>query len=558
MKTTKYSITSILILCGVFLFSSCDVLGEDDFLERYPQDSPSPEVFFIDENSAKQAVIAAYRPWARGSWAMYQRDMQILFDGMSDDAHWRPSRAASIQQADWNINSDHGTMNIYWSQVFQAVNAANFAIDGIPILLDRGLDQQQLDPYIAEARFIRAFSYIFLTTFFGDVPLIDRPLSSFDEFNQPRAAVDQIYEQIIIPDLEYGRDNLPAQQPSAYQGSATRATAAAYLAKAHLYQRNFDLAETAARAAITMAEGDGYELVDDFMSIFDIENEPSPEVLFYIQFLDNHPDQGSNDMVQKLARDIPPAFNHVWGVPGWGYHLPQRDLYDAFEEEDPRREYTIFAPGDDWGVYEGSEPFTYTHRGFDEDGNPTSWERTYTAGDVIEYDYRWGETGMNVRKGIYNIGHLADERWSGKDVALMRMGELYLILAEALAEQGNTEALEWVNAVRSRGTVDMHPKEVGYMGMDLVELVRHERRVELAMEGKRLWDLIRWRKVKDVFGDGTQVKRHYYSDFLEDSHSRFNSPNLDNYPDDLILFPIPLAEIDQNSEISPADQNPGY
>jgi starch-binding outer membrane protein, SusD/RagB family len=78
------------------------------------------------------------------------------------------------------------------------------------------------------------------------------------------------------------------------------------------------------------------------------------------------------------------------------------------------------------------------------------------------------------------------------------------------------------------------------------------------MEGKRLYDLIRWRKMKDVFGDGTQVKRHFYSDFLEDAHSRFNSPNLDNYPGDLILFPIPLAEIDQNSEISLEDQNPGY
>jgi len=139
---------------------------------------------------------------------------------------------------------------------------------------------------------------------------------------------------------------------------------------------------------------------------------------------------------------------------------------------------------------------------------------------------------------------------------LMRMADLYLILAEALAEQGDNEALTWVNRVRARPSVDMPPKTTD--DGSLVDLVRHERRVELAMEGQRLWDLMRWGTIKETFGDGTKVKKHFFSDYLpaDDLESRFARPQLDNYPGDLVLFPIPQNEIDQNENIN--TNNPGY
>jgi starch-binding outer membrane protein, SusD/RagB family len=228
MKNTIIRIFTVLLLGGILFFSSC----EQDFLDRYPLDVPSPDVFFVNEQSAKMAVIAAYQPWTRSAH-MYQRDLVIMFDCLTDDSYWRPSRAASIQLSLWNINSADGTTNNYWNLVYQSINAANFAIAEIPSLLDRGLTQSQLDPYIGEAHFLRAFGYMFLTTFFGDVPLIDRPLSSFEEFEQPRASVADIYD-LIISDFTRARDLLPAQWPAAYTGSATKAAAAAYLAKAYL------------------------------------------------------------------------------------------------------------------------------------------------------------------------------------------------------------------------------------------------------------------------------------------------------------------------------------
>jgi len=100
----------------------------------------------------------------------------------------------------------------------------------------------------------------------------------------------------------------------------------------------------------------------------------------------------------------------------------------------------------------------------------------------------------------------------------------------------------------------MPPKTSG--DGSLVDIVRHERRVELALEGERLYDLMRWGNLAEVFGNGTKVKRHYYSDYLPsgDTKSRFDAPVKDlsqNY-----LFPIPQSEIDQNSEIN--SNNPGY
>ncbi|MFW5998602.1 MAG: RagB/SusD family nutrient uptake outer membrane protein, partial [Halanaerobiaceae bacterium] len=147
-------IIGIFLIGGIFL-SSCE---EESFLERFPKDSPSEDVFFVDESSAKKAVVASYYPWTRSA-NMYQRDIVIMFDAMSDDSHWRPSRSGSIQQSNWNITPTHGAINSYWTLPYQSINAANYAIENIPRLLDKGLTQETLDPYIAEERFMRAFDY---------------------------------------------------------------------------------------------------------------------------------------------------------------------------------------------------------------------------------------------------------------------------------------------------------------------------------------------------------------------------------------------------------------
>jgi hypothetical protein len=292
------------------------------------------------------------------------------------------------------------------------------------------------------------------------------------------------------------------------------------------------------------------------MSIFSIANEGNAELLFYFPFTRNNELYSTTMSVERGIRDIPGELRHIQGGEGWGYALPDRDLYDAFENGDPRRGYTIFAPGDVFGIYQNATPFTYTHKKYDNTGTLVTYSKTYNTGDTVRYDYQWSPTGMNVRKLTESMSGLTNVRYGGLDIPVMRMADLYLILAEALAEQGKDEALVWVNKVRARASVNMPAKTTA--DGTLRDIVRHERRVEFAMEGQRIFDLLRWDAVKEVFGNGSKVKLHFNSDYITDASNRFRNPTtgLAKYPTNHILLPIPQSELDQNKMIT--TNNPGY
>jgi len=550
MKTiiNKYILGFVLL---TILISACT----DHFLDKYPQDKPSPENYLTDEASARKVVNACYNPWIRyGNQYMHFKEFIILSDVLTDDSDVRFNGSYRIQMRNWDFQPNHEVFHDWWMYIYQSVNAANYAIEQIPTLLEKKITQDKLDPYIAEARFIRAYDYLVLVTFWGEVPLIDHTLSSFEEFSQPRASIDSIYAQ-IISDFEFAKEKL-LDNDIAYKGIPTKATAAAFLAKAYLYKKDYANAETAARSAVSIAEANGYKLIDDYMSIFSVNNEGNPELLFYFQFDRNNEFYSTVMSVERNIRDIPGELRQFQGGEGWGYALPDRDLYDAFEQGDPRRGYTILAPGDFLGIYNYATPFTYTDETYDNTGQLVTYSKTYNTGDTVRYDFQWSPVGMNVRKLTENLGGLTDVTYGGLDIPVMRMADLYLILAEALAEQGKDEALIWVNKVRARASVNMPAKTTA--DGTLRDIVRHERRVEFAMEGQRIFDLLRWDAVKEAFGNGSKVKRHFYSDYMSDPSNRFRDPTsgLAKYPTDHILFPIPQYEMDQNKKI--ITNNPGY
>lgn len=537
--------TVCLIFALLFLGTGCN---EDSFLDRYPQADPNPENFFVDASTARMAVNSCYHSWAYASSLMLGRDLTIMLDAMTDDSYWRPARTNSITLEMWDINPNHDNVNAWWQFPYQSINAANFAIENIPLSSDPAFTAEDQAPFIAEAKFMRAYSYLFLTMFYGDIPLHLDPASDFTEFNMPVSPRKDIFAQ-IVEDFKYAKENLPGTQAS--QGPPSKAAAAAFLAKTYLIEQQWELTESAARDAVRIAEENGFALMDDYMSIW--SEEGNRELLFYWSYVENDQNYGQNMTVQRICRELPLELgNNIYGA-GWGYCLPQRSLYDVFEEGDPRRAYTVYAPGDDYGIYQGSENFEYTHMIKNSEGVDVPENVVYKPGDMVKYDYRWSPTGLDVRKMTRSVKDLANVRWSGMDIPVMRLAEVYLILAEALAEQGNREALDWINKVRARPSVNM-PLRTAADG-DLVDLVRHERRVELAMEGLRVFDLIRWGTLSEVFGDGKKVKRHLYSDFYDDGSSlKYDSPvgKLTLDP----LFPLPQIEIDNNSEIN--QNNPGW
>ncbi len=543
----KY-LNNLAIIVGLLVGASCS-----DFLDRYPQDRPSPGNFLVDEQSAKQLVIAAYHPWIKEP-NMFGKELLIQLDALTDDSDIRMNNADRIGIRDWTFMPNNGIVTDWWRYAYQSINAANYAIQQIPALEAKGIPKEKLDPYLAEARFIRAYDYLFLVTFWGEVPLILAPLSSFDQFSQPKVSENELYRQ-IIEDFLFAKENLPAEQGS-FKGSATKAAAAAFLAKTYLYKKDYNNCEKAAREAISIAESTGYRLVDDYESIFRIDNEANPELLFYFSFERNSERYGQIMSVERNVRLLPGELYHLQGGEGWGYALPTRDLYDAFEEGDPRRKHTILAPGDNFGVYDRSASFNYQHQYYDKAGKRIVENVSYKQGDIVKYDMQWSETGMNVKKLTENLTGLTNVRFGGLDIPVMRMADLYLILAEALAENGSEEALLWVNKVRARASINLPPKSL--KNGSLVDIVRQERRVELAMEGQRIWDLFRWGKVKDTFGNGKKIKLHFFADYLTDDNIRFRSPitGLSRFSSGRVLLPIPQYEMDQNSRL--VENNSGY
>ena len=549
MRKNIFNRSTLTAICLSLVMSACS----DSFLDIQPQDKPGSDNFLNNLSSAQELVVASFNPWVAQT-QMYGKRFATICDALTDDCGLRLNGNDLIQVLDWNITPSLNYPTDWWKYSYQSVNAANYAIQEIPKLKNKGFTDSEINPYIAVARFMRAFNYMFLTTFYGDVPLITAPLSSFDEFSQPRTPVSEIYQK-IIEDFSFAKENL-TRDGNGYTGMPTRATGAAYLAKAYLYNKDFVNAEQAAREAIQIAESDGYYLIDDYESIFSIDNEQNPELLFYFAFERNSGLWEQDFCVERNVRDLPTELKYIQGGDGWGYCLPTRSLYDAYETNDPRREYTLYYQGSVFGTYTPSTPLTLDYHSYDSDGNHTAIPITYNTGDKVIYDYKWSPTGLNVKKLTEDLTGLTNVRYAGLDWPAMRMADLYLFLAEALAEQGKDEALVWVNKVRSRPSVNMPPKSTA--DGDLVDIVRHERRVELAMEGERIFDLLRWDAVKDVFGDGKQIKLHFYSDYLpETSSDKFKTvPGLTKYPTDHILFPIPQYEMDQNKAI--IENNPGY
>ena len=201
----------------------------------------------------------------------------------------------------------------------------------------------------------------------------------------------------LIEDLTYAAENLPDTWTGSDEGFPTKAAGAAMLAKAYLYNRDWPNAVTACANALTIADAEGYGLMDDYVYMMSYEsqvNGDNTEFIYTFPFiLDGATTGNHNEMqVERLCRDAPNEVKSIYGA-GWGYALPSRDLVDAFEPGDPRREYSIWLPGDFYGVYNQDDEFTIPG-----DELHGSVDTVIHKGDNIYYKYGWSYANTNTRK----------------------------------------------------------------------------------------------------------------------------------------------------------------
>ncbi|MFS4415708.1 RagB/SusD family nutrient uptake outer membrane protein [Maribacter sp. 2307ULW6-5] len=504
-------------------------------------------------------------------------------DVMSDDAH-KGSNDADQEELFQLETNDIRTVNSYFRAKFAAlyagVNRANAAlnvIQGIDTSTLLPLEAEKLTQQEGEARFLRGHYYFELTKIFGNVAIIDVDDFKELEFNQPNDG--PAWEQ-IESDFQFAIDNLPAvraDQPD--PGRPTAVVAKAFLGKAHLFQQDYTLALTLLNEVINSGE---FSLNPEFLDNFTTSGENSPESVFAVQF--------AADDGFSFNGNIGSTLNFPGGGPFGsccGFYMPTIDLANAYQV-DPATGLPMLDMADNLPVFKNDyniqsdqafEPDTTTpvdprldytvgRRGIDYNGFGEhigkEWIRSAPVDDISgpylpkKSVYQQSEIGVSRGQGGWG------EERSGLNYNIMRFSDVLLMAAEAAVETGDlATALNYVNQVRERAAntsvvqaVDGSGPAANYqIGLypafpdaDFArDAVRYERRLELGMEGHRLFDLRRW-------GVTTEVLPTYYAN--ETRVIENFGPKVLPYQPHFDLSPIPIDAIDLSGGI--LTQNPGY
>ncbi|NNF35321.1 MAG: RagB/SusD family nutrient uptake outer membrane protein [Saprospiraceae bacterium] len=487
----------VFAMTVIFLLGSCS-----EFLERDPLDQITESSFYTTASEANLGVISIYSVmqgvnWYGKSWMITEIPSDNTTTG-GNDPDFSPID-------NFTINPDNLPNAEFWTEHYRAITLSNQILKWVP---DIEMDSEIKASYLAEARFLRAFSYFDLVRIYGAVPII-RDVATIDsDVFVPRDPVDLVYD-FIIEDLQSGTQHLPAVRVTSESGRATSDAAKALLAKVYLTIRNYDECMNLCRELISSSR---YKLMDDFGDnwLRDVSDN-NAESIFQIQYVGCGPG-GTGNALQ--------AFFAPWGQgitknsDGWGSQIPTSPQVDnpgttlrgIYSSEDKRKYHTIMTPADHYPMINS------------EDGG-----YTYPASGA-------SRSGINIKK--YVIGGGADVCFMStpQNLHVIRYSDVLLMLAEAsCARNGGISVTEDVldayNQVRIRAGIET-------AGSVTIEEVYDERRREFAFEGHRWFDLLRSGKVRETMllhGKAMQ---------------EFN-----------VLFPIPSQEIAINKNLT---QNPGY
>lgn len=379
------------------------------------------------------------------------------------------------------FTSSVGSVEAMWTNWYKAIGRATYSINYTE---KYGLtDIAYKNRLIGEAKFLRAYHYFFLVRAFGDVPLQHIDLVT----RAPKAQVYAYIEQDLLAAIEALPEK--SEYASADLGRATKGAAKALLAKVYLYQKDWQKAYDYATQVIGSGQ---YGLEPDYAQIWRASKENGIESIFEVQARGESVAHG----VQQYSETQGARGTSGWG---WGFNTPSQNLLDAYNAEGDaiRRDATIIFAGE------------------------TLWDGRVVSASV--------ENPMYNEKAYSSANAGAAD--GDKNIRVLRLAEIYLIQAEAANELGNQSgALTALKVVRDR----VHLSEVTTTAQtELRNLIWKERRLELAFEHDRWFDLIRT-------GQAAQAMQANGKTFVVGKHE---------------LFPIPNLQINQTPAMT---QNPGY
>jgi hypothetical protein len=483
----KLSLIALLILP---VLNSCN---DNEFLDMVPlgtaKDGDLPvggldgEVFGLYEKIRTQGGISDWNRY----WFQSIR---------SDDAAKGSSTgdAATLGNVMDNFQYSPTEFGGNWDGHFSLIFACNEVLSKATAT---GLTNQGTIINAAEARVIRAFAFFDLRRDYGEVPVNLNVLLAPSDGVKAKNTIAEVDAQ-IISDLEYAALNLPSAWPG-YPGRATKGFANSLLAKLYLYQGNWTKALEKSEGVISSGQ---YSLVSSYELLFSKAGNNSSESIFEVQFLREGTKNYSNNYWESQGV----RGTSTWDL-GWGFNVPTTNLINAYETGDPRKDATILYSGQNDGL-----------------GN------ILPASPPLAQLY-WNKKAYTLPSERTNF---AENKNHWENIKIIRYADIILIAAESANELGNiAKASNYLEMIRNRargGNISVLPKIIGGQSA-LRSAIKHERRIEFALEGERFYDLVRWGDASSVLGgQGYQAKHKYY--------------------------PIPQSVIDQSGGV--LVQNPNY
>lgn len=483
MKTRNIIISAFVLLAFI---TSCN----DEFLEKNPPTQIAAGTFWKTEADVQMGLAGCYAR-LKGTYLTWHRS---YFDAAVDNG-WAQHYGGIRNMQSGTLDAANAEVpNSLYTSCYQGIASTNVFLMNFK---QAGLSDAANKVYEAEARFLRAFYYWELVQRWGGVVIYTEVPSVLDDLKKAKSSADDVYK-LIADDLAFAVANLPDTKYG--NGHAVKTSAIALQARIALFKGEWDNVISLTSSIIS---GNKYALAPDLESQF-IKGKGQltcPEIIFSVKYIETRDGRQSADGGQEVE-----FFR-------WGGLAPTKDLIDEYEATDLRLKK--------W-YYHSPDRVTFTR----EDGFTFQTEFVATNYGLIKFAAIWDPSRFIPSERDIITGH---------DIVLFRLADIYLMYAEAMVEKGggsttDANALKYVNDIRARA-------EVAPLSSLTRANIRKERRMELAFEGLRHFDVVRWKI-------GSQI------------HGKLVHSNITvKWDDKFYIWPFSQGELDINKELK---QNSGY
>ena len=500
MKQIIYK-TILLSFLATILFSC------DSWLDVNPSDKYSTDTFWKTEEHAHAGLMGCYQ--ALMPWRFLHT---VEFDMLTSNGMAYNEANGTQEVGKGEHQSTTYLIGALWNNCYTGIGRTNTLIANMATVQ---MDETEKLQMVGEAKFLRAFYYLNMADKFGGVPLITDAPNADEQAELPRNSKDEVINQ-IIKDLDDAINVLPEKYASSDLGRITKGAALALKSRVLLYNSRWS---DAAQTAKILIDENSYQLFNDYRHFFSVDNKHNSEVIFNIESKIPEYQTDYDHNIWRLNRPAPLKELVDSYLCIDGKTIDESPLYNSekpYENRDPRLLKSIVCIG-------------YQYLG-----------RTIKLDDVVT-------TGFGLKKYTSYEDDIAIplvER-SEFNFILIRYAEVLLTYAEAQNEANGPDdsVYDVINKLRKRPDINMPELQKGLSQDEMREVIRLERRIELAFEGLYYSDILRW-KTAEIENNGVM---HNYKG-VEVLKRSFN-PNRD------YLWPVPYNQIVLNPNLS---QNPNW